>query len=106
MAGVAPFLPQEIITNIFSFLSVKSLIKFQCMCNYWKNLIKTPSPSFIAAHLHHSTQLRPCLVFFSTAISMVIVCSYIFLIARCKSLEFRTCPWSIVRHLERLDMCP
>ncbi|KAI9113059.1 hypothetical protein K1719_015991 [Acacia pycnantha] len=60
MDGVTLFLPQEIITNILSFLPVKSLIKFQCVCKPWKNLIKTPS--FIAAHLHHSTQLRPRLL--------------------------------------------
>ncbi|KAK4269485.1 hypothetical protein QN277_022638 [Acacia crassicarpa] len=60
MDGVVLFLPQEIITNILKFLPVKSLIKFQCVCKDWKNLIKTPS--FIAAHLHHSTQLGPRLL--------------------------------------------
>ncbi|KAK4269478.1 hypothetical protein QN277_022632 [Acacia crassicarpa] len=60
MDGVTLFLPQEIITNILKFLPVKSLIKFQCVCKHWKNLIKTPF--FIAMHLHHSTQLRPHLL--------------------------------------------
>ncbi|KAI9107075.1 hypothetical protein K1719_022603 [Acacia pycnantha] len=54
-------LPQEIITDILTFLPVKSLIRFQCVCKLWKNLIKTPS--FIAAHLHHSIHRRPCLLF-------------------------------------------
>ncbi|CAH9067331.1 unnamed protein product [Cuscuta europaea] len=50
----APFLPIEIISNILKRLPVKSLIRFQSVCNLWKNLIK--SPSFIASHLDHSSR--------------------------------------------------
>ncbi|KAI9090230.1 hypothetical protein K1719_028776 [Acacia pycnantha] len=61
MEGVAPFIPKEIITNILKLLPVKALIRFQCVCKHWKNLIK--SPPFIAAHLEHCIQYRPCLLF-------------------------------------------
>ncbi|KAK4259924.1 hypothetical protein QN277_006202 [Acacia crassicarpa] len=47
-----PYLPDEIITNILKRLPVKSLIRFQCVCTHWKNLIK--NPSFIADHLQQS----------------------------------------------------
>ncbi|XP_028755885.1 putative F-box protein At5g62060 [Neltuma alba] len=46
-----PFLPEEIIANILKRIPVKSLIRFQCVCKQWKNLLTTPS--FIADHLHH-----------------------------------------------------
>ncbi|XP_028799967.1 F-box/kelch-repeat protein At3g23880-like [Neltuma alba] len=47
------FLHEEIIRNILKRLPVKSLIRFQCVCKQWKNLIKTRS--FVADHLHHSS---------------------------------------------------
>ncbi|XP_054777167.1 putative F-box protein At3g10430 isoform X2 [Prosopis cineraria] len=53
--------PQEIIRNILKRLPVKSLMRFQCVCKQWKNLIKTPS--FISDHLHHSTYHNPSLLF-------------------------------------------
>ncbi|KAI9127344.1 hypothetical protein K1719_001903 [Acacia pycnantha] len=56
-----PFLPEEIIRNILNRLPVKSLIRFQCVCKPWKNLIKTSS--FISGHLHHSTHQNPLLLF-------------------------------------------
>ncbi|XP_028768321.1 F-box/kelch-repeat protein At3g06240-like [Neltuma alba] len=61
MENETPHLPQEIVANILVRLPVKSLIRFQCVCKYWKDLFKTPS--FIAEHLHHSTQQNPLLVF-------------------------------------------
>ncbi|XP_028791772.1 F-box/kelch-repeat protein At3g23880-like [Neltuma alba] len=45
------FLHEEIIRNILKRLPVKSLLRFQCVCKQWKNLIKTRS--FVADHLHH-----------------------------------------------------
>ncbi|KAI9127373.1 hypothetical protein K1719_001932 [Acacia pycnantha] len=56
-----PLLPHDIITHIFIRLPVKSLIRFQCVCKFWKNLFKTPS--FIADHLHHSSRQNPYLLF-------------------------------------------
>ncbi|XP_028755893.1 F-box/kelch-repeat protein At3g06240-like [Neltuma alba] len=56
-----PFLPDEIILNILKRLPAKSLARFQCVSEHWKNLIK--NPSFIADHLHHSTHQNPCLLF-------------------------------------------
>ncbi|KAI9084710.1 hypothetical protein K1719_033354 [Acacia pycnantha] len=53
MENGTPDLPQDIITSILVRLSVKSLIRFQCVCKDWKNMFKTQS--FIAKHLHHST---------------------------------------------------
>ncbi|XP_054778547.1 F-box protein At3g08750-like [Prosopis cineraria] len=61
MGDDTPYLPQEIITNILKRLPVKSLIRFQCVCTDWKNLIKTPS--FVADHLRHSTHQNPSLLF-------------------------------------------
>ena len=46
------YLPQDIITNIFLRLPVKSLIRFQCVCKNWKGLVQTPS--FIYDHLRCS----------------------------------------------------
>ncbi|KAK4259404.1 hypothetical protein QN277_005742 [Acacia crassicarpa] len=59
--GNTRFLPQEIIPNILKRLPVKSLLRFQCVCKQWKNLII--APSFIANHLHHSTHHNPSLLF-------------------------------------------
>ncbi|XP_028755803.1 putative F-box protein At3g16210 [Neltuma alba] len=60
MSGAAPFLPDEIITYILTWLPVKSLMRFRCVCKHWKNLFKTPS--FIQDHLRHSTHQNPSLV--------------------------------------------
>ncbi|KAI9127878.1 hypothetical protein K1719_000871 [Acacia pycnantha] len=60
MEGATPFLPQEITTNILKRLSVRCLLRFQCVCKLWKNLIK--SLSFVEAHLHHSSDQSPFLV--------------------------------------------
>ncbi|XP_054778159.1 F-box protein At1g47340-like [Prosopis cineraria] len=60
MEGDAQYLPEEVIRNILTRLPVKSLIRFQCVCKHWKNLIK--SPSFIADHLHHSNLQNPLLL--------------------------------------------
>ncbi|KAK4256311.1 hypothetical protein QN277_009194 [Acacia crassicarpa] len=60
MENEVSYLPPGIIRNILLRLSVKSLIRFQRVCKDWKNLFKTPS--FIADHLHRSTQKSPLLV--------------------------------------------
>ncbi|CAH9094757.1 unnamed protein product [Cuscuta epithymum] len=60
MSSGAPFLPIEIISDILKRLPVKSLIRFQSVCNLWKNLIK--SPSFIASHLDHSGREYPSFI--------------------------------------------
>ncbi|KAI9127251.1 hypothetical protein K1719_001810 [Acacia pycnantha] len=57
--GNTRFLLQEIIPNILKRLPVKFLLRFQCVCKQWKNLIM--APSFIADHLHHSTHHNPLL---------------------------------------------
>ncbi|KAK4256283.1 hypothetical protein QN277_009168 [Acacia crassicarpa] len=54
------FLPHEIIRNILKRLPVKSLIRFQCVCKDWKNLIQ--NPSFIVDHLQQSTHQNPSLL--------------------------------------------
>ncbi|XP_028787965.1 putative F-box protein At4g38870 [Neltuma alba] len=56
MEGNSAFLPQEIIVNILKRLPVKTLIRFQCVCKNWKNLLK--DPLFIADQLRHSSH-RP-----------------------------------------------
>ncbi|XP_028798014.1 putative F-box protein At3g16210 [Neltuma alba] len=55
-----PYLPEEIILNILKRLPVESLIRFQCVCKHWNNLIK--SPSFIADHLQQSSHQNPSLL--------------------------------------------
>ncbi|CAH9111324.1 unnamed protein product [Cuscuta europaea] len=60
MSSGAPFLPIEIISDVLKRLPAKSLIRFQSVCNLWKNLIK--SPSFIASHLDHSNREYPSLI--------------------------------------------
>ncbi|XP_028801601.1 putative F-box protein At5g52610 [Neltuma alba] len=51
------YLPQEIIRNILKRLPVKSLIRFQCVCKHWRDLIK--NTSFIADHLQQSSHQKP-----------------------------------------------
>ncbi|VFQ92021.1 unnamed protein product [Cuscuta campestris] len=46
-------LPQDIVTDILKRLPVKTLIRFQCVCKSWKDLIK--SSSFVAEQLHCTT---------------------------------------------------
>ncbi|KAI9085355.1 hypothetical protein K1719_032732 [Acacia pycnantha] len=60
--GPAPFLPQEIITDILKRLPVKSLIRFRCVCKHWKNLVH--NPTFITDHLRHSGHHNPNFLFF------------------------------------------
>ncbi|KAK4259379.1 hypothetical protein QN277_005718 [Acacia crassicarpa] len=60
--GTVPFLPEEIITDILKRLPVKSLIRFRCVCQHWKNLVK--NPSFITDHLRHSGHHNPNFLFF------------------------------------------
>ncbi|KAI9127039.1 hypothetical protein K1719_001598 [Acacia pycnantha] len=60
MESDKPFLPDDIILHILKRLPVKSLIRSQCVCKHWKNLIK--KPSFIAEHLHHSSHQSPSLL--------------------------------------------
>ncbi|XP_057810366.1 F-box/kelch-repeat protein At3g23880-like isoform X2 [Salvia miltiorrhiza] len=45
-------LPNEVIIEILTWLPVKSLLKFKCVCRSWRALIS--SQRFIKAHLHNS----------------------------------------------------
>jgi len=47
-------LPEELITELLSFLPVKSLMRFKCCCKSWETLIS--DPSFIKLHLQRSTR--------------------------------------------------
>ncbi|KAI9085326.1 hypothetical protein K1719_032703 [Acacia pycnantha] len=60
--GAAPFLPEEIITDILKRLPVKSLIRFRRVCKHWKNLVQ--NPTFITDHLRHSGHHNPNFLFF------------------------------------------
>nr|WRO64604.1 MYB transcription factor protein [Rosa persica] len=46
-------IPEEILFEILARLPVKSLLKFRCVCKYWKTLIS--SPGFIDAHLERNS---------------------------------------------------
>ncbi|KAM3691081.1 hypothetical protein ACJW31_09G168200 [Castanea mollissima] len=56
-------LPNEILTNIFVFLPIKSIIICTSVSKAWKSLIK--NPTFISTHLHHSLNKNQNLLFFS-----------------------------------------
>ncbi|KAI9122477.1 hypothetical protein K1719_006317 [Acacia pycnantha] len=55
--GDSPFLPDDIITSILKRLPVKTLMRFQLVSKFWKNLVR--SPYFIADHLHHTSNQIP-----------------------------------------------
>ena len=55
-------LPDEILTNIFVFLTIKSIIICTSVSKAWKSLIK--SPTFISTHLHLSLNKNQNLLFF------------------------------------------
>nr|XP_023892805.1 F-box protein At3g07870-like [Quercus suber] len=46
------YLPDEILTHIFTFLPIKSIITCTSVSKTWKSLIQ--NPTFISTHLHHS----------------------------------------------------
>ncbi|KAF7837207.1 F-box/kelch-repeat protein [Senna tora] len=48
-----PILPPELIVEILSWLPVKFLLRFRCVCKYWKSLIS--DPQFAKKHLRMST---------------------------------------------------
>ncbi|XP_065616517.1 F-box protein CPR1 [Quercus suber] len=54
-------LPDEILTNIFVSLPIKSIIICASVSKAWKSLIK--SPTFISTHLHHSLNKNQNLLF-------------------------------------------
>ncbi|XP_050245791.1 F-box protein CPR1-like isoform X7 [Quercus robur] len=54
-------LPDEILTNIFVFLPIKSIIICTSVSKAWKSLIK--NPTFISTHLHHSLNKNQNLLF-------------------------------------------
>ncbi|KAJ7965395.1 putative F-box family protein [Quillaja saponaria] len=53
-------LPHDIITDIFSRLPVKSLIRFESLSKFWSNLFKTPE--FISKHFQDWTHNNPSLI--------------------------------------------
>ncbi|KAK4254506.1 hypothetical protein QN277_009883 [Acacia crassicarpa] len=55
--GDFPFLPEQIFISIVMRLPVKTLIRFQLVSKFWKNLVR--SPYFIAVHLHHTSNQIP-----------------------------------------------
>ncbi|XP_058739932.1 F-box/kelch-repeat protein At3g23880-like [Vicia villosa] len=50
-------LPDDLITEVFSFLPVKSLLRFRCLSKYWKTLISRPD--FVKLHLKRSATRNP-----------------------------------------------
>ncbi|CAL0304840.1 unnamed protein product [Lupinus luteus] len=54
MADSEPVLLNEVIVEILSWLPVKSLVQFSCVCKYWKSLLS--DPHFIKLHLQKSSK--------------------------------------------------
>ncbi|KAH0982065.1 hypothetical protein GBA52_009242 [Prunus armeniaca] len=50
--------PQEILFEIFTRLSVKSLLRSRCVCKSWKSLIR--NPDFMNAHLKRNVLKNAC----------------------------------------------
>ncbi|CAK8542447.1 unnamed protein product [Lathyrus sativus] len=51
------FLPEDLITELLSFLPVKSLIRFKCVNNSWRTLIS--DSTFVKLHLKKSATQNP-----------------------------------------------
>ncbi|CAK9145180.1 unnamed protein product [Ilex paraguariensis] len=52
MESKGGYLAEDVLIEILSRMSVKSLLQFRCVCKFWKNLID--SPAFISIHLQHN----------------------------------------------------
>ncbi|CAL5191986.1 unnamed protein product [Lathyrus oleraceus] len=48
------FVPDELITEMLPYLTVKALIRFRCVCKSWNSFIS--DPTFVKLHLHRSSQ--------------------------------------------------
>lgn len=57
MTRSSVFLPDDLITEILSFLPVKSLVRFRCVSIYWKTLIS--DRAFVKLHLKKSAIRNP-----------------------------------------------
>ncbi|CAK9141009.1 unnamed protein product, partial [Ilex paraguariensis] len=54
MESKGGYLAEDVLIEILSRMSVKSLLQFRCVCKFWKNLID--SPAFISVHLQHNNE--------------------------------------------------
>ncbi|KAK4256290.1 hypothetical protein QN277_009175 [Acacia crassicarpa] len=86
------FLPHEIIRNILKRLPVKSLIRFQCVCKDWKNLMQIPS--FIEDHLQQSTHQNPSLLLECTGTNIPLLRRLILLDCRLQVRGVQNLPWN------------
>ncbi|MCH86246.1 F-box protein [Trifolium medium] len=55
------FIPDELITEVLSFLPVKSLMRLKCLNKSWKTLIS--DPAFIKLHLKRSARNKHLALF-------------------------------------------
>lgn len=54
-ASLSPtFIPNELVTDVLSHLTVKPLLRLRCVCKSWNSLIS--DPTFVKLHLHRSSQ--------------------------------------------------
>ncbi|XP_058755534.1 F-box/kelch-repeat protein At3g23880-like [Vicia villosa] len=60
--GSVEFLPEELITEVLSYLPVKSLMQLRCVCKTWNTLIS--HPKFIKQHLQQSKKKTQILCMF------------------------------------------
>ncbi|XP_058739922.1 F-box/kelch-repeat protein At3g23880-like [Vicia villosa] len=49
-----PFLPDDLIAEVLSFLDVKSILQFKCVCKFWNTLFS--DPTFVKLHLKKSAK--------------------------------------------------
>ena len=55
------FLPDELITEVLSFLPVRSLMRLKCVCKSWKTLIS--DSTFVKLHLKRSARIKHLAIF-------------------------------------------
>ncbi|XP_043714786.1 F-box protein At3g07870-like [Telopea speciosissima] len=56
---------EDVLINVLSWLPVKTLFRFRCVCKRWRYLISN-DPYFLRLHSQHSKSKQPLLLFSST----------------------------------------
>ncbi|KAM5554501.1 F-box/kelch-repeat protein [Rosa sericea] len=87
-AQLFEFIPEEIMFEILTRLSVKSLLRFRCVCKSWNSLIT--SPNFINNHLERHDMDSSCdYLLVQTGSAKSLFCAKTF--AKYMDLDFPSC---------------